>query len=167
MGGGGKTSPCLKLVRIARNLKFGTQVPTYVVLENIAFSTKTSSILLMPAFLSSIFRQNSTFTESSSLRAALDCSDLSSVFVRQKVTINENLSFTDHASGIQLPDCSKLVISQKFDKDICRHDVITNFLTLRSLIKFSYWSKFHASIMTGSGVTIIFVYNGLARNRIS
>ena len=26
-------------------------------------------------------------------------------------TINENVGFTDHASGIQVPDCSKLVIS--------------------------------------------------------
>ena len=58
------------------------------------------------------------------MRAVLDFSDLFSVFVRQKVTINENLGFTDHASGIQLPDCSKLVI--KLDNNICQH-VIVNF----------------------------------------
>ena len=51
-----------------------------------------------------------------------------SVFVRKKITINENVSFTDHVSGIQLPDCSKLVISREFDNNIiCRHDVIVNF----------------------------------------
>ena len=32
------------------------------------------------------------------------------------------------------------------------------------LIKFSYWSKFHVIIMTGSGVMTIFVYKGLTRN---
>ena len=32
-----------------------------------------------------------------------------------------------------------------------------------SLIKFSYWSKFHVNIITGSGVTKIFFYNELSR----
>ena len=31
-------------------------------------------------------------------------------FVREKVTINENVSFIDYASEIRLPDCSKLAI---------------------------------------------------------
>ena len=31
-----------------------------------------------------------------------------SSFLRQKLTINENVSFTDHAFGIQLPDCSQI-----------------------------------------------------------
>ena len=33
-----------------------------------------------------------------------------------------------------------------------------------SLVKFSYWSKFHVNIITGSGIRTIFVYKGLIRN---
>ena len=33
-----------------------------------------------------------------------------------------------------------------------------------SLVKVSYWSKFHANITTSFGVTTIFVYKGLTRN---
>ena len=33
-----------------------------------------------------------------------------------------------------------------------------------SLVKFSYWSKFHVSIITGSGIMTIFFYKGLTRN---
>ena len=33
-----------------------------------------------------------------------------------------------------------------------------------SLVKFSYWSKFHVNIVTGCGVTTIFVCNGLTRD---
>ena len=32
------------------------------------------------------------------------------------------------------------------------------------LVKFSYWSKFHVNIITGSGVTTIFFYKGLTRS---
>ena len=32
------------------------------------------------------------------------------------------------------------------------------------LMKFSYWSKFHVNIITGSGVMTIFFYKGLTRN---
>ena len=38
---------------------------------------------------------------------------LFTVFLRQKVTINENISFIDYASEIQLPDWSKFAIKQK------------------------------------------------------
>ena len=46
-----------------------------------------------------------------------------------KVTINENIRFTDYESGIWLPDCSKLAINWKNDNDatILRHDAIANF----------------------------------------
>ena len=33
-----------------------------------------------------------------------------------------------------------------------------------SLSMFSYWSRFHVNIMTGSGVLAIFVYKGLTRS---
>ena len=41
----------------------------------------------------------------------------------------ENVSSTDYAFGIRLPDYSKLSINQKNDNDvtICRHDAIVNF----------------------------------------
>ena len=43
--------------------------------------------------------------------------------------VNENLSFTNYASGIWLPDSSKLVINPKKDHDvtICWHEVIVIF----------------------------------------
>ena len=41
-----------------------------------------------------------------------------SVFVTQKVTVNENVSFTDYASGIWLPSCSKLARNQKNDHGV-------------------------------------------------
>ena len=45
---------------------------------------------------SAIFRKNSTFTQSNNVRAVFrDFSVLLSVFVKLKVTINENISFTD------------------------------------------------------------------------
>ena len=33
-----------------------------------------------------------------------------------------------------------------------------------SLLKFSYWSKFHVNIITGSGVMTVFFYQELTRN---
>ena len=33
-----------------------------------------------------------------------------------------------------------------------------------ALVKFSYWSKFHVNIITGSGVMTISFYKGLTRN---
>ena len=33
-----------------------------------------------------------------------------------------------------------------------------------SLVKYSYWSKFHINVITGSGVTTISFYKGLIRN---
>ena len=34
-----------------------------------------------------------------------------------------------------------------------------------SLVKFSYWSKFHVIIITGSGVLTIYFFKGLTRNQ--
>ena len=61
---------------------------------------------------------------------------LFSVFVQKKVTINDNVIFTDSASGIQLLDSSKLAINWKNDNEvtICRHDVIVKFLDVVLLL---------------------------------
>ena len=37
-------------------------------------------------------------------------------------------------------------------------------MLLFSLVTFTYWSKFFVNIITGSGVTTIFVYKGLITN---
>ena len=65
-------------------------------------------------------------------------------------------------SGIRPPDCSKNGKNPKNDNDvkIFQHDVNVKFF--RScfvfLVKFSYWSKFHVNIITGSGVmTVSFI----------
>ena len=51
---------------------------------------------------------------------------LFSVFVRQKVTVNKKITFTDYPSGIQLPDCSKFAVSWKNGNNVTvfRHDII-------------------------------------------
>ena len=51
---------------------------------------------------------------------------LFSVFLRQKVNIDGNVSITDHAFEIWILHFSGLAIYQKTDSDvaICRHDII-------------------------------------------
>ena len=83
------------------------------------------------------------------------------------MTINEKISFTDHASQIRLPDCSKLAVNWKNCNDVTIfwHDVMVNFLTFFFfLVNFSYWSKFHVNIITGSRVMTISFYKELTRN---
>ena len=92
---------------------------------------------------------------------------LFSVFVRQKVTITENITFAD---CFRNPASRLLQIGQKSEKWQWRH----NFPTWRqitifwrwfvSLVKFSYWSKFHVNIITSSGFMTIFFHKGLTRN---
>ena len=71
-------------------------------------------------------------------------------------------------SGIRPLDCSKLAKNQKNDNDVTIfwHDVNVKFFwhCFVSLVKFSYWSKFHVNIITGSGIMTIFFYKGLTRN---
>ena len=71
-------------------------------------------------------------------------------------------------SGIRPLYCSKLAKSPENDNDvpISWHDVSVNFFwrCFISLVKFSYWSKFHVNIITGSGIMTIFFYKGLTRN---
>ena len=71
-----------------------------------------------------------------------------------KVTINENIKFGDYASGIRLPDCTKLTVNWK--KWIWRH----NFLTWRRRQIFLTLFCFFLSNLV---MTISF-YNGLTRN---
>ena len=93
---------------------------------------------------------------------------LFSVFVRQNVTITENITFADSVSGIRPPDCSKIAKNPKNDNGftISQHDVNVRFFwrCFVSLVKFSYWSNFHVSTITGSGIMTIFFYKGLTRN---
>ena len=71
-------------------------------------------------------------------------------------------------SGIRPPSCSKLVQNSKDNNDIIilRHDVNVKFFwgCFVSLVKFSYWNKFHVNIITGSGIMTILFYKGLTRN---
>ena len=94
---------------------------------------------------------------------------LFSVFVRQKVTITENITFAGSVSGIRPPDYSKYAKNPKNDNDvtISRHDAIVKMFWryFVSLVKFSYWSKFHFNILTGSGIMTIFFYKGLTRQK--
>ena len=78
--------------------------------------------------------------------------------------IIENVSFIIYASGIRLPDYSKLAMNWKNDNDFTTFRKFINFFWPYSisLVKYSYWPKFHVNIMTG--VTKIFAYKGLTRN---
>ena len=107
---------------------------------------------------SAYFGKNNNFTQSNSVGAVFEIFlFLFSVFVRQKITINENVSFTDYALGIGLPHRSKLSINRRNDNDV----TISHFFIF--LVKFSYWSKFFFNIITGSRV-ITFFYKKLTRN---
>ena len=63
-------------------------------------------------------------------------------------------------SGIRPPDCSKLAKNLKNDNDVTifQHDVNIkiSWLFFVFLVKFSYWSKFHVKIITGSRIMTIF-----------
>ena len=90
------------------------------------------------------------------------------IFVRQKVIITENITFAGSVSGIRPPECCKVAKNPKNENDvkIFRHDVNVNFFLgfFISLVKFSYWSKFHVNTIVGSGIMTIFFYKGLTRN---
>ena len=94
---------------------------TYLVSENVSFSTKAYLILLMSAF----FGKNICFLKVPLLKALvweLFCSIFSFCKVKGYFWWNH---FTDNVSGIWLPDSSKLTINWKKDNNvtICWHDV--------------------------------------------
>ena len=98
---------------------------TYVVSENVPFSTKALLILL-----TSIFGKNNTFIQSNSVKAVLEIFQFCFQFLQDKwLLFFENISFTGCGSGIRLLYCSKLVINQKNYNDVTiyRHDVIVKF----------------------------------------
>ena len=41
---------------------------------------------------------------------------------------------------------------------------MVKFFERVSLLKFSYWFKFHVNVITGSGIMTIFIFKGLTRN---
>ena len=132
------------------------------------FSTNSPLILLMsPIF----FAKNLHLEMVQLLKAVVqDFLVLFKGSIRYKVTINENVTFIDHVSGIRLPDSCKFLVNQK--KRQWRYNLSTwghrRFFFWRwcvSLTKFSYWSKFHVNIMTGSGVMRTFFYKGLSINQ--
>ena len=63
---------------------------------------------------------------------------------------------------------SGLRTAPKNDNDVTifRHDVNVNLFwrCFVSIVKFSYWSKFHVNIITGSVIMAVFFYKGLSRN---
>ena len=76
-------------------------------------------------------------------------------------------------SGIRPPDCSKLAKNPKNDNPkndnditIFQQDITIKFFwrCFVSLVKFSYWSKFHVNFITGSGIMTNFFYKRLTRN---
>ena len=91
---------------------------------------------------SEFFDQNNTYTQSNNVRVLLEKK--------------------------RLPDCSKLAINWKNGNDVTifGHDIIVKLFRrgFVSVVKFSYWSKFHLNIFTGSGVITIFFCTGLTRN---
>ena len=74
-------------------------------------------------------------------------------------------------SRIQLRDCTRLTINWKTNNDVTifQYDAIVKVIFWRcfvSLVKFSYWPKFHVNIITGSGIMTTFFHKGLTRNQI-
>ena len=71
-------------------------------------------------------------------------------------------------SRILPPDCSRLAKNPKNDNCITLfwHEIIVKSFwpCFVSIVTFSYWSKFHFNIITGSGIITIFFYKRLNRN---
>ena len=113
--------------------------------------------------------QKSIFTQSNSVRDVLEVFQVCFHFLyKKKVTVTENITFAESVSGIWSSECSKLAKNPERDNDvtISRHDFNVKFSwrCFVSLVKFSYWSKIHVNIITGSGIITIFFYKVLTRN---
>ena len=92
---------------------------------------------------------------------------LLSVFVRKKVTITKNISFADsvpesgHRTAPNWPKIRKMTMTSHFPDMTSKSFFLRCFVFL---VKFSYWSKFHVNIITGSGIMTIFFYKEFTRN---
>ena len=108
--------------------------------------------------------KTTAFTQSNSVRAVLEIfSSVFSFLWDQSLLLLKSLCARNMASGF-------LQIDHKLKNDdgvtTCLHDFIVNFFGLFfwTLVKFSYWSKFHVNIITGSAIMKILLYKGLIRN---
>ena len=127
-----------------------------MVSKNTPFSSKSHLILLMSAYfckkISIFYKKYYLYSKHYYESCVRDSLDLFSVFVRQKVTVNQNVSFTDYTSGHQLLNCFKLAINLKNDNDVTNSDITPSSdffdIAVFFFIKFSYWSKFHVSIIS-------------------
>ena len=144
-----KCPSCVKLVRIILEtlnlVRKYTHICSARTIYLLLFSTKALLILLMSA----VFSKKSAFLAKIVLllKAVVwefkNFLALFSVFVIEKVAINENKSFTQYASRIWLLDCSKLAINWKNDTDatLFQNKVMVNFFCLFvPVVSFSYWS---------------------------
>ena len=68
--------------------------------------------------ISIFLNKNTTLHKEKVESCVRDLLVLFSVFVREKVAFNKNVSFTDYASGIQLPSCPKLAVNCKNNNDV-------------------------------------------------
>ena len=71
--------------------------------------------------------------------------------------------FLKIALGTRLPDCCKLAINKKKDNNVTNseHNFVVSFCCFFwrcrvFFVKFSYWYRFHVTIMNGFGVMTIF-----------
>ena len=130
----GRTTPCLKLVRImlaSSNLArkythiFSFRKYTFQCLGFLDFADVSIFLQKIIVFCPKKYLYSKQQCES----CVRDFLVLFSVFVRQKVTITENITFADSVSGIRPPDCSKLAKNPKNDNDVTifRHDVNVKF----------------------------------------
>ena len=128
---GGKITRCLKLVRIMpetsnlvskqinicslRKYTFSYQGP---------FNFADISIFLQK--ITDFWQKQYLYLQQQYESCVRDFLVQFSFFVRWKITINENISFTEYTSGTRLPDCSKLAINWKNDNGVTifRHNVI-------------------------------------------
>ena len=92
---------------------------------------------------------------------------LFSVFVRQGFSYRKHKFFR---LSNRNPAPTLVQIGQKSEKLLWRHyyptwgERQTFWHFFVSLIKLSYFSKFHVNIITGSGIMTVFFYKGLTRN---
>ena len=106
--------------------------PIYSSRKN-TFQCLAPPVLLMSAFfckkLAFFFRKKYLYSKQQCESCVRGFLVLFSVFVRQKVTVTENITFPDSVSGIRSLDCSKLAKNPENDNNviICRHNINAKF----------------------------------------